>query len=296
MPAYRAALAPPLLRVAGGLLVAVAAFLVGLPAVAAGQSADALVERIGEYVAGYYARTHSIVAEEHVRVQRLKRDLSLDGFARRLVYELRIGWDPDAGPDEDPATITRWLVRVNDRPAPSDPERECLDPHTVSPAPLAFLLPGRRDRFRFREAGPGHTAGRPAVMLDYAATTPEPPVAEWNDDCVSIDLPGRTRGRVWVDPATFEVLRLDEGIAGIVEIPVPVELQRGGAPRELTLDRVDTTIEYRHVTFTAPAETILLPSRIETMSVFRNGGSPRVLTTQTFENYRRFITGSRIVR
>jgi hypothetical protein len=264
--------------------------------VAAGQAPDALVERIGAYVARHYARTHSIVADEHVQVQPLKRDLALDGFPRRLDYELRVEWNPDAGPDEEPATITRRLLQVNGRPAPADLGRECLDPHTVSPAPLAFLLPGRRDEFRFREAGPGSTAGRPAQMLDYQALTPEPPEAEWNETCVSIDLPGRTRGRVWADPGTGEVFRLEEGITGIVEIPVPIEQQRRGSPRRLTLDRADTSIEYRHVTFSDPVETVLRPSRIATMTVWRNAGSPRVLTTQTVDNYRRFVTGTRIVR
>jgi hypothetical protein len=273
-----------------------AALLLCLPVVAAGQSPDALVTRIGAYVARYYERTHSIVADEHVRVQPLRRDLSLEGFARRLVYELRIEWNPDAGPDEEPATITRRLIRVNDGPVPDDAERECLDLHTVSPAPLAFLLPGARDAFRFREVGPGSTAGRPAVLVDYRALTPEPPVAEWNDSCVSVDLPGRARGRLWADPETGEVLRLEEGITGIVEIPVPVEQQRRGAFRSLTLDRSDTSIEYRHVEFTDPAETVLLPARIQTMTVWRNAGSARVLTTQTFDNYRRFVTGTRIVR
>ena len=48
--------------------------------------------------------------------------------------------------------------------------------------------------------------------------------------------------------------------------------------------------------FSDPVETVLLPSRVETMTVWRDAGSPRVLTTQTFENYRRFVTESRIIR
>jgi len=290
---------PPVSRVptaACGVLASAAVLLGCFAAPSAAQDVDGIVERIGEYVARYYERTHSIVADEHVRVQRLQRDLSPDGFARRLLYELRVEWDPDAGHDQSPATITRRLLQVNDRPPPDDLDRECLDPHTVSPAPLAFLLPGRRDGFRFRQAGPGRAGGRPAVMVDYVATRPEPPVTEWNDDCVSVDLPGRTRGRVWADPATGEVLRLDEGITGIVEIRVPVEQQRRGSRRSLTLDRADTSIEYDRVTFSDPVETVLLPARVSTMTVWRDAGSARVLTIQTFDNYRRFVTDTRIVR
>jgi hypothetical protein len=50
------------------------------------------------------------------------------------------------------------------------------------------------------------------------------------------------------------------------------------------------------VTFSDPDETLLLPSSIETLSIVRNGGTPRMRTTQTFSGYKRFVTNSRIVQ
>ena len=118
---------------------------------AAGQSggAEQTVTRIGDYVALYYARAQSIVSEETVIVQPLSRDFSFDGFARRLVYELRVEWNPAAGGDDPAATVMRQLLTVNGKPPRPGDKPECLDPHGVSPEPLGFLLPDRRQKYAF---------------------------------------------------------------------------------------------------------------------------------------------------
>jgi len=259
-------------------------------------SPESAVERVGAYVERYYARAQSLVAEEHVSVQSLGRDMRLEGFARRLTYELRVEWNPDITGDESPARVTRQLIAVNGRPPKKGQEPECLDPRSVSPEPLAFLLPDRRGKFVFSSAGLATIDGRRALMLDYKSMRPEPPKAQWDDECASIDLPGRSRGRIWADPETAEILRLDEGITGMVDVPVPWKQQRRGASMYLTIERADSSIRYRHFTFTDPDETVVLPVSIETTTVVRNSGSPRTRISQTFGNYRRFVTGSRIVQ
>jgi hypothetical protein len=50
------------------------------------------------------------------------------------------------------------------------------------------------------------------------------------------------------------------------------------------------------VPFTNPDETLVLPASIDTITIIRNSGSPRLQISQTFGNYRRFVTGSRIVQ
>ena len=76
-----------------------------------GQSitADTSVARVGDYVERYYARAQSIIVDENVTIQPLGLDLRHDGFARRLTYELRVEWDPDADDDDSPAKVTRQL-------------------------------------------------------------------------------------------------------------------------------------------------------------------------------------------
>ena len=263
-----------------------------------GQSitADTSVARVGDYVERYYSRAQSIMVDENVAIQPLALDLRHDGFARRLTYELRVEWNPDATGDESPAKVTRQLIAINGRPPKPDQEPECLDPRSTSPEPLAFLLPDRREKFIFKAAGLGRVDGRAAVMIDYRSVRPEQPKVEWREECVSIDLPGRARGRIWADPETAEILRLDEGIIGLVDITVPRKQQRPGGSTFMTIERADSTIRYRRVAFADPDETLVLPSSIETTTVVKNSGSPRTRISQTFTNYRRFVTGSRIVQ
>jgi hypothetical protein len=257
---------------------------------------DATVERVGDYVERYYTRAQSVVVEENVAIQPLKLDLTTDGFARRLTYELRVEWNPEAADDDGPAKVTRQLLAVNGRPPREGQEPECLDPKSTSPEPLAFLLPDRRGKFTFRAAGLGRVGERTAVMIDYRSVKPEDPKVEWKEECVTVNLPGRSRGRIWADPETSEILRLDEGIIGLVDVAVPRKQQRNGGATHLTIERADSTIRYRRVLFTDPDEILVLPSSIETVTVVRNSGSPRTRISQTFSNYRRFVTGSRIVQ
>ena len=64
----------------------------------------------------------------------------------------------------------------------------------------------------------------------------------------------------------------------------------------MTLERADMSIRYRPVTFSDPDETLMLPAEISPSSMWRNGGSPGSRITQSFSNYRRFVTGGRIIR
>jgi hypothetical protein len=266
-----------------------------LCATGAGQDRP-LLDRMGSYVESYYARTQSILASESVTLQPLRLDFSFDGFARRLVYDLRFEWDPERTGDEGPARVVRELVSVNGRAPRPDHERDCIDPRSVSPEPLAFLLPDRREKFTFHPGPLDDLDGQRAAVYDYRSIRPEPPKVEWRDECVSIELPGRAKGRVWADPETAAILRLDEQLTGMVDIPVPVEQQRKGASLYLTVERADMSIRYRPVTFTDPDETVLLPSVVEHIVVFRNAGTPRMRITQRYSNYRRFVTGGRLVR
>jgi hypothetical protein len=254
-----------------------------------------LIVRIGEYVEQYYARAQSLLALEEVSVQPLARDFGADGFARRLVYELRLEWDPEAASGEN-ANVVRSLISVNGRVPRANDEPRCTDPRSISPEPLAALLPAQRGKYIFHPGGSGTVDGRRAATFEYRSVRAEPPRVQWKDDCASIDLPGRTRGRVWVDPETAEILRFDETLIGMVDIPVPVAQQRRGAAAYMTVERADMSIQYRRVAFADPDETLMLPSRIESLVIVRNSGSPRLRITQSFSRYRRFVTESRILR
>ena len=256
-----------------------------------------LMVRVAERVEQYYSRARSIVCEEVVRLEPLGSDLLSNGsHVRQLVYELRVAWEAATDGTRPPeASVVRQLVSIDGRPPRAGDEPGCLDPKPVSTEPLAMLLAGRQHEFAFTSRETGRTAGRESVSLDFKSLTPKPPVVTWAGPCVSIDLPGRTRGRVWVDRNTAEVLRLDEQLSGWVEIPVPRQQVRPGPARGFIVERADSSIRYRPITFQDPDEIVMLPESIESLQVIRNSGVPRLRIVQRFSNYKRFITGGRIV-
>jgi hypothetical protein len=257
--------------------------------------ADTL-SRVSRRIEQWYARAASIVSTEHVWIQPLRADMSPLDFPRRLAFELRLEWDPArTGADGAPvANVVREPMRINGRlPSPGDPG--CMDPKPVSPEPLAMLLPARLTESVFRPAGTARVDGRAAIMIDYRGDSSLPDEITWTDECVSLQLPGRSRGRIWVDAETFDVLRVDDRLVGTFSFDVPRDQVRRGASRSMVIERADSSIRYRRVTFSDPEETLWLPASIETVTVIRGAGTQRTRITQRFSDYRRFLTAGRIV-
>ena len=157
--------------------------------------------RVGERIESSYARAHSIICEETVRLEPLGFDLLSDGgHVRQLVYELRVAWDAaaDAGGDAGKpptARVLRELLTVDGRPPRPGDEPGCMDPKPVSPEPLGLLLPHRQGDYVFTWRGQGRERGRTSVTLDYKPARVQPASVVWTEKCVSIDYQG-TRGRV----------------------------------------------------------------------------------------------------
>lgn len=262
-----------------------------------GDLADVL-SHVSDRVQQDDGRAQSIVSIEKVFVQPLGHNLSPDGFARQLEFELRIDWDASTDPENPPeARVIRELRKVNGRAPRAKDEAGCLDPKSGGPDSLAILLPHHRRDYTFAVNGFGSLKGlknRRAMMLDYKSRAPGPIEATWKGDCVSIDAPGRTKGRIWVDEVTHDVLRLDEQLTGQFEYRVPREHWGFNGPTTWIVERADSSIRYRPVAFHDPEETVLLPDTIESLTVFRNAQSYRI--SQSFTGYQRFITGGRIVK
>lgn len=256
----------------------------------------ALLARVGEAVGRYYARAQSLMCIETVRLQTLGHDLLSDaGPGRRLEYELHVAWDEAAGGQTSEATINRHLIKVNGRPPQPKDEPQCTDPRDVSPEPLAMFLPDGQAELVFTIAGAAKVNGRAAVMLDFKSRTIGEARMTAKKDCLTFELPGRERGRVWIESETGEVLRLDTRLIGMSDFTLPHEQRRTGGPLFVTIERHDTSVIYKPVQFQEPEERLMLPASINTLSVIRNSGSPRLRTVQVFSNYQRFITGGRIV-
>jgi hypothetical protein len=225
----------------------------------------------------------------------MNSNLSPDGFPRRLEYDLRVSWDAATAGDTMPEPNTvRELRRVNGRIPKDGEEPKCLDPRPVSLDPLSFLLPRHQEEYTFTVKGRDRVDKRPAVRIDYVVAHPGQPETSWRDTCVTISLPASTSGRVWVDPLTGEVLRLEEGQRGPYDILVPREVWRksGGGADRLVFERSNVTIRYKTIAFRDPEETVVLPESIDSLSIAR-GSAIRI--THTFSGYQRFVTDARIL-
>ncbi len=289
-----------MIRVANRLTFALALALTAGEAAPARAAADPVLEatldRIGGKVLEYYERAQSIVATETVRMQPLGPGLSLDGPARRLVYELRMEWSaPDAsGTVRDP-NVVRRLLTVNGKEPRSSEKPECEDPRAVSPDPLFMLLPEHRREFGFSLGRPQRANDRLLTTVDYISLPVGSTQPTWTKDCVSIPLEGRTRGRIWIDAETDVVMKLEEHLVGMVEVRVPFEQARSISPAWMTLERADYEVRYAPVHFSDPDETLNLPASIELVKIFRGAGYSRMRVTQTYSGYRRFLTNSRLI-
>lgn len=255
----------------------------------------AVLARVGEYVQRYYARAQHLVSLERVTLQPLAHDLSADGRAWRLEYELRVEWTPSGDGKATTAKVLRQLLTVDGRKPRSKDEPGCMDPKSVSPEPLEMFLPRQQGEYAFRWAGAGRTDRRAAAMLDYRSVRQGPMQVAWHGDCVTVELPGRATGRVWADAGTGEVLRVEEHLRGLFDIPVPAAQQKRGGSSSMTIERSDTSIQYKPVTFREPDETLMMPASIQTLTIIRDAGVPRLRVTQVFSNYRRFVTDARVV-
>ncbi|MGE3959450.1 MAG: hypothetical protein AB7H96_22235 [Vicinamibacterales bacterium] len=256
------------------------------------------LDRVAAYLEAYFARAQSIVADETVRVQELNGDLlSAAAPPRILKNELRISWEPAPGGGISSPQVLREPVSVNGRAPREKDQDKCFDPQAISPEILGSLfLPENRAQFTYRVTGTGRSNKRPAILLEIRDTDKGPVIVETNENCSRFGKPGSSRWRAWIDAETYAVLRLDESLAVAYDVTIPADRRLHTQQLEVTVERVDTSIVYRRVTFKDPDESVMLPASRETVQVIRNSPTPRVRTSYTYRNYRRFMTGGRIVQ
>jgi hypothetical protein len=158
-----------------------------------------------------------------------------------------------------------------------------------------MLLPARLSESQFSVAGSTRVNGRAAVMLDYRGVASLPADIAWTEDCVTVNLPGRSRGRVWVDAETYDVMRIDDRLTGQFEFEVPREYARRGGARSMIIERAESSIRYARIEFDEPRESIVLPVSIDTVTVIRSTSMQRVRITHRLRNHRRFLTQGRLL-
>jgi hypothetical protein len=267
---------------------------------------DTLLARVGDKLADYYKRAQSVVCIEKTTVQPISSGYSPSGFARTTEAELRV--EPELEGDGDGgatnATVVRQIMKINGR-APREKDKKdraaCTDPNPLSAEPLAFLLPANRDGYTFTTTGLGKGKDRGSYIVEFKAASEDKEGkvvedARGLEGCFSVSIPTPTRGRIWVDAETYQVLRLERHLAGLGEVRVSwAQQQKHNLPGSMTMERYDTAIRYRPISFTDPDEALLLPESIETVVIWRSG-MESTRRIQEYSGYRRFLTAGRIVK
>ncbi len=262
---------------------------------------EELLARVGERVAEFYQRARNVICLEKSMVQPIDSSNSLAGFARTVESELRI--EANSGETTAEASIVRTVRKVNGR-TPNERDRKdrsgCTDPDPLSTEPLAFLLPARRSEYEFKTVGITKDRNRTALAIEFASvnrrSSPELiRAASGHDDCFDWSGHIASRGRVWVDASSYDVLRVEKSLRGPVDVRVPALIQRRYRfDNWVLIVRDDQTIRYKTITFTDPEEVLLLPESIDALTVVR-GGLQSTRRNQTFSDYRRFVTGGRVL-
>lgn len=261
-----------------------------------------VLARVGERLEHYYKRIQNILCTETLTAQDISSDLSPIGFARVVESELRV--EADGGGEGDGAVTTdakvvRLVQKINGR-APKPKEKEgCYDPNPLSPEPLAFLLPAGRGDYAFTWGGFGKGKDQHLMIIEFRSSESGPgeitePEGK-REGCLSLTVPGRTEGRIWVDASTHDVVRMEERLVARTDLRVPFVMQRRhNLPYLLSIDRYTRYFRYKPVSFEDPAEVIVLPESIEELTVLRGAGSHR--TRQVFSEYKRFVTNARLIK
>jgi hypothetical protein len=264
-------------------------------------SVDHVLARIGDRITEFYTRAKNVVCIETSTVQGIDLNYSVVGFSRSVESELRIEANSEQPGGE--ATVVRTIRKINGR-VPRERDKKdrsgCTDPSPVAAEPLAFLLPVHRSEYQFRIAGSTSDRNRSTLLIEFASVNRRSKselieAPNGLDNC--FDWVGHiaSRGRVWVDAVTYDVLRVERGLGGPVDVSVPTLIQRRHRlDNWVTLLRDDLMIRYKTVAFSDPAEVLLLPESIITVNLVR-GGLQSTRRSQTFSDYRRFVAEGKVV-
>lgn len=266
-----------------------------------------VLERLGASAGRYRDGLFSITYTETIREERLKRDLrAREGKAKEYVFENVVLREPSkVDKERSYARGVRRLRSEDGKPAtPGKPyvQRRNKCGGAESPAdsyadPLTFLLPENQPRFEFADEGETVVDGRAVRVVRFVPRGQGGPRVESKGGCFWANVP--REGRVWVEAESGDVLRLEWRLVEPYEFESPRVLKVGGLrfgpKRRMKYERMETLTRFRRVEFKDPAAKLLLPVSSESLRVIEGADRPRVRTTQTFTDYRRFVSDVKII-
>ena len=258
---------------------------------------SAVLNHVREYLAGYLARAQSMICDEAVTILTIGKDLMpTDARARTLRSEIRMSWEPAVDGSTSAPVVLRSLISVNGKPPKPKDDDKCFDPTAISPEALSGLFsPDNQDELLYTINGRKRIGQRSALVVEiHTREKMGRSEVVKVETCISVHTPGSAWWRVWVDATTYEVLRLEEFSVGPRDVTIPADKKLGTPEMAIVFERTAATTEYRQVKFSDPDEVIMLPASRQYLQIERGSQSRRI--NYTYRNYRRFMTGIRIVQ
>lgn len=254
-----------------------------------------ILERARAGVERYHRGMFRIAFTEVLRSEELREDMT-PKRSKEFVFEcvvLRESLSPEEG--DYVAEIVRRLKTVDGRPAKKG-ERDVPE-EGVSIDYLNFLLPKWAKLYRFTLEGEEALRGRQSFRVALLPPGQEP-LVEWKGTSFRVSAP--RRWSFWVDAERFDILQVESHLAAPFEFERPRSFSAGpfgrfGPSRRLRYARLDSSVRFRLEHFKDPEQALMVPDSADEVMVIAGARRPRLRTTISFTNYRRFVSGVRVI-
>ena len=256
-----------------------------------------ILKRVGESVERYHAGMFSVRFTETVRQDELKEDLETPKKrTREQVYDSVILREELSEIEGDyVAVTTRRLVTVDGKPWKKGDETKET---SVYGEFLNILLPRYQKLHSLSLEGEETLDGRKAHVLGLQRPGEGEPRVEWKGSRFRVVAPTKTR--IWVDAENYDVMQIESDLVAPFEFESPGVFRAGpfgsfGPTKRLRYAREYSRVRFRRVQFKDPEQTLLLPDSAEWLRVIEGASRPRTRSRVAFSDYRRFVSGVKVV-
>ncbi|HLM57973.1 MAG TPA: hypothetical protein VK422_17845 [Pyrinomonadaceae bacterium] len=261
---------------------------------AAGERLALILKRVGESAERYHGGMFSVRFTETLRQEELKEDLKTAKESKEYVYDsvmLREELSEEEG--DYVAVTTRRLVSLDGKPRKKEGETKVTSVYSLN-----VMLPRYQKLYQISLEGEEMLDGRRAFRLALLRPGEGEPRVEWEGSRFRVVAPTKTR--VWVDADSYDVIQIESALVAPFEFESPGLLRAGpfgrfGPTKRLRYAREDSLVRFRRVQFKDPEQTLLLPESAEWLKVIEGASRPRTRHRIAFSDYRRFVSGVRVV-
>jgi hypothetical protein len=266
------------------------------PTPARDERLERILEKVGEGVARYQTGLFSIAFTETLRREELREDMTTKR-SKEYVFDTIVAREALSADEEDyyPRPVRR-LKAIDGKPS----KKRKLGPEVnYFVSSLGFLLPQNRDLFQFTFDGEVTEAGRKLYRIRMLSPGEGEPRVEWQRRVLGMRfrVVAPLVYLIWVDAATFDVLRVESRLVAPFEFDSPRAFGFGrfGPSRHLKYAAQDYLVRFRRQQFKDPEQTLLVPDSAEWVTVIEGASKPRTRVTLRLDNYQRFRSGVKII-